>query len=288
MSEDRFFDTADGLKLQYRDYRPVGRERGVPVLCLHGLTRNVRDFDELAPMIAGLGRRVIVASQRGRGLSDRDPHAERYNPSVYTADMLALLDGLDIPRAVFIGTSMGGLMTLMTAAVAPERLAGAVLNDIGPEIAPAGLARIRGYVGGGGAAVTWSDAAAWCRSINGPAFPHERGEGFWKSFAHKIFREEAPGRIVLDYDPQIARSVTPDSEAPPDADLWPLWDAFAGLPTLVVRGEISDILSAATVAEMARRKPDLAIAIVPGVGHAPFMTEPDAWVALQRLLTDID
>ena len=128
--DDRFFETADGLRLHYRDYGP--REtRAEPVLCLHGLTRNVRDFDELAPRIASLGRRVIVASQRGRGESDRDPLAERYNPGVYTADMLGLLDQVQIRRAVFVGTSMGGLMTMIAAVQAPGRVAGAVLNDIG-------------------------------------------------------------------------------------------------------------------------------------------------------------
>ena len=284
MSEDRFFQTVDGPRLQYRDYPPVGAERGVPVLCLHGLTRNVRDFEELAPMIAGLGRRVITASQRGRGRSDPDPEPRRYTPAIYVADMLALLDHLDIPRAVFVGTSMGGLMTMIAATTAPQRMAGAVLNDIGPEIDPSGLARIRGYVGGGAPAASWAEAAAACQAINGSAFPSETDQTFWERFARRIFREETPGRIVLDYDPAIARSIAPDGEAPPDASLWPVFAALQDIPTLVIRGEISDILAADTVAEMVRRKPDLATAVVPGVGHAPFMTEPAAWDALRPFL----
>ena len=284
MSEDRFFQTADGPRLQYRNYAPVGAERGVPVLCLHGLTRNVRDFEALAPMITGLGRRVVTASQRGRGRSDPDPEPRRYTPAVYVADMLALLDHLDIPRAVFVGTSMGGLMTMIAAATAPQRMAGAVLNDIGPEIDPSGLARIRGYVGGGAPVASWAEAAAACQAINGSAFPGETDRTFWERFARRIFREEAPGRIVLDYDPAIARSIAPDGEAPPDASLWPVFAALQEIPTLVIRGEISDILAAETVAEMARRKPDLATAVVPSVGHAPFMTEPAAWDALRAFL----
>lgn len=285
--DDRTFATADGLKLHYRDYAAVGPASGPPVLCLHGLTRNVRDFEDLAPMIAGLGRRVIVASQRGRGESGRDPVVERYNPAVYAADMVGLLDHLEIPRAVFVGTSMGGLMTLITAAMAPGRIAAAVLNDIGPEIDPAGLERIRGYVGGGRAARSWEDAARMCRDINRVAFPLETGEAFWLGFARKLFRTEGdPGPIVLDYDPQIAASFpAAPRDDQPAADLWPLFDALAQAPVLVIRGEITDILMASTVAEMRRRKPDIATCVVPEVGHAPFMTEPAAWAALREFLT---
>ena len=282
--EDRSFRTADGLSLHYRVYEPAGPARGAPVLCLHGLTRNVRDFEELAPMIAGLGRRVIVASQRGRGRSDWDPAVERYAPGVYAADMLALLDDLEIPRAVFVGTSMGGLMTLVAAAMAPERLAGAVLNDVGPELNPVGLERIRGYVGAAGAFAAWREASDACRAVNGAAFPRETGAAFWLNFAHKLYREVEDGRIVLDYDPQIAASIAPPAEDAPAADLWPLFDALAAVPTLIIRGVLSDILMVSTVEEMRRRKPDLAVASVPDVGHAPFMTEPAAWEALSAFL----
>ncbi|MEZ5958430.1 MAG: MFS transporter [Hyphomonadaceae bacterium] len=277
------FTNVDGLKLQYRDYAPVGAVTGPPVLCLHGLTRNARDYEELAPMIAALGRRVIAASQRGRGGSDPDSKHERYNPGVYTQDMLALLNHLSVDQAVFVGTSMGGLMTMIAAATAPQRLAGAVLNDIGPEIDPAGLARIQSYVGQGEPMASWPEAAALCRSVNGVAFPKERGEAFWLNFARKICREEAPGRIVLDYDPAIARTVAPGSQD--ISDLWPLFDTLTPIPTLIVRGAITDILMQSTVEEMRRRKPGLIVASVPDVGHAPFLTEPDAWAALKAFLT---
>ncbi|HRE42402.1 MAG TPA: alpha/beta hydrolase [Terricaulis sp.] len=269
--------------MHYRDYAPIGPETGPPVLCLHGLTRNVRDYDELAPMIAGLGRRVIVASQRGRGRSDRDPRVERYNPGVYTGDMLALLDRLCVAKAVFIGTSMGGLMTMIAAATAPQRVAAAVLNDVGPELDPVGMDRIRSYVGKSDSAANWAEAAARCRGINGAAFPVETSDAFWHDFARKLFRQEAPDAIVLDYDPAIALTVQPGSQA--IADLWPLFEALKPIPTLVIRGEISDILMRATVEEMRRRKPDLAFASVPNIGHAPFMTEPAAWSALRAFLT---
>lgn len=277
------FATRDGPQIEYRDYPPQGEPIGMPVLCLHGLTRNVRDFDELAPMIADLGRRVIVASQRGRGGSDPD-QPERYTPGVYTSDMLALLDHLGVEQAVFIGTSMGGLMTMIAAMLAPHRLGGAVLNDVGPELDPVGIARIQSYVGIARPVATWQEAMAYCRETNGAAFPTETSDEFWLDFAKKLFREVETGRIVLDYDPAIARLIVPGSEDL--ADLWPLFEALRSIPTLIVRGEISDILMPSTIEEMRRRKPDLQVATVPNVGHAPFLTEPAAWSAVKDFLAE--
>jgi pimeloyl-ACP methyl ester carboxylesterase len=279
--EEHDLPTADGPRVHYRTYEPKGAAVGAPVLCLHGLTRNERDFEDLAPMIAGLGRQVVVATQRGRGPSDRDPKPERYNPAVYVSDILGILDARAIAKAVFVGTSMGGGMTMVAAATAPQRMAGAVLNDVGPEIDPVGLERIRGYAGVPKTAATWREAAGLCRGINGVAFPDETGDAFWETFARRIFREEAPGRIVLDYDPLVGGAVAPDGPRP---DLWPMFDALKPIPTLVIRGEITDVLMTSTLEEMRRRKPDLAVASVPRVGHAPFMTEPAAWAALSAFL----
>lgn len=283
MRED-FFATADGVRIHYRDYEPAGAPSGASVVCLHGLTRNERDFEELAPRIAALGRRVVVPTMRGRGRSDPDPQPARYNPFVYVADTLGLMDRLGVDRATFVGTSMGGLMTMVTAAQAPQRLAGAVLNDVGPEIDPAGLARIRTYAGVPKTATSWAGAAALIREINGPAFPREADPAFWDTFARRTFREAGPGRIELDYDPGIAGMMSPDESAAPPADLWPLFDALIPIPTLVVRGAITDVLMASTLEEMRRRKPDLKVASVPDVGHAPFLTEPAAWDALRSFL----
>ncbi|MBM5811728.1 MAG: alpha/beta hydrolase [Gammaproteobacteria bacterium] len=276
------FTTADGPRLEYRDYAPAGALAGTPVLCLHGLTRNVRDFEELAPRIAGLGRRVIVASQRGRGGSDPDSQPERYHPGTYVGDMLGLLSRLGIDRAVFVGTSMGGLMTMITAAHAPQVLAAAVLNDIGPEVDAAGITRIQGYAGKPMSAADWNAAARYCQDIHQIAFPRESGAEFWLRFARRTCRETADGHIVPDYDPAIARTVAPGSSAL--TDLWPLFVALAPIPTLVIRGGSSDILSPATLAEMQRRKPDLQVVTVPEVGHAPFLTEPAAWDGLRGFL----
>ena len=280
-----FFETADGPRLHFLDYAPRGAEKAPPILCLHGLTRNVRDFTDLAPRISHLGHRVIVASQRGRGRSARDPQPERYNVGVYTADMFALLDRLGVARAGFIGTSMGGLITLLAAHLAPSRVAAAVLNDVGPEIDPRGLARIRGYAGAPRTARSWTEAAKLTRGINGAAFPGETSDGFWLEQASRVYRQEAPDRLVLDYDPLIAQSLKPQSSD--TMDLWPFFDALKPIPTLIIRGEISDVLMLSTVEEMRRRKPDLAIATVANVGHAPLMIEAEAWVSLEAFLGSI-
>ncbi|WP_339742529.1 alpha/beta hydrolase [uncultured Maricaulis sp.] len=283
---DHFFTTADGLRLHYRDYPAVGEARGLPVLCLHGLTRNVCDFEDLAPRLATLGRRVIVASQRGRGRSDPDPQAERYQPLTYSGDMIGLLDALAIERAVFIGTSMGGLMTMIIAAQQPQKVAAAVLNDIGPEIAKAGLDRIKTNVASRDPVGTWDEAAARSREANLAAFPARADDAeFWLDFAHKTWVETGDGRIALAYDGAIVDQI--DSSAIPP-DMWPFWEPFKSIPTLLVRGAISDLLSAATAVEMHRRKPDLDVVEVPETGHAPFMTEPQAWTAIEDFIQRVD
>jgi pimeloyl-ACP methyl ester carboxylesterase len=285
MFEDRFFTNADGLTLNYRDYPAVGEVRGLPVLCLHGLTRNVKDFEDLAPRIAAKGRRVIVASQRGRGKSEADPQPERYQPPVYAADMLGLLDSLGIERAVFVGTSMGGLMTMMVAGTQPERIAAAVINDIGPSISKPGLDRIKFNTSSREPVGSWAEAAARTRESNLAAFPKRADDAaFWEDFARKTWIERN-GRVELDYDGNIISMIDGDAPLP---DIWEFWEPFKAFPTVVVRGGISDLLSAETVAEMARRKPGLIVAEVPDVGHAPFMTEPESWSVIDTFLDQVD
>jgi pimeloyl-ACP methyl ester carboxylesterase len=279
---DAWFETADGFKISYRVYPPKDEESGPPVLCLHGLTRNLKDFEDLAPEIAAMGRKVICATQRGRGQSDYDPDPQRYNPGVYTQDMLALLDHLGVEKAVFIGTSMGGLMTMLAATIAPHRILRAVLNDIGPELDPAGIARIRSYAGKTDHQFAdWPSAASAIRAINGSAFPNETDNAFWLDFARKTCRETDDG-IILDYDPAIAASVAEGSAA--NVDLWPFFDALKDTPVLLVRGELSDLLMMSTVEGMQSCKPDMKFVSVPDVGHAPFMTEPSAWSALREFI----
>lgn len=276
--------SADGLTLHARDYPAAGGR--LPVICLHGLTRNARDFEELAPRIQATGRRVIAADVRGRGQSDWDPNPMNYHPGTYVADVIGLMAHEVIAQAIFVGTSMGGLIAMTLAAIAPQAIAGAVLNDVGPELSPVGLARIGGYVGQGRPVESWEDAAAYARATNGVAFPDLTDEG-WDRFARRIFREEG-GRPVLDYDPAIALAFRPPAGAPPAPmpDLWPLFGALTtGRPALLIRGGVSDLVDAAIADKMRQAAPQMAYAEVPRIGHAPMLTEPQAWSAIEAFLS---
>ncbi len=282
---DRQWASADGLNLYARDYWGAAGAARPPVICLHGLTRNSRDFEVVALKLAEqTGRRVLALDVRGRGRSDRDPQPMNYNPAVYAGDVVALCAQAGIARAAFIGTSMGGLITMMLAASRPDLIERAVLNDVGPEVGAAGLARIAGYVGGGGSYASWDEAAAYIRSINGEALPGLT-DADWLSFARRTFRE-AGGRIELDYDPAISNVFkTPPPADAPAPNLWPLWTALSnGRPVLVVRGANSDILEAETVAKMTAAAPHLQVVEVAGVGHAPTLEEPAALEGLVAFL----
>lgn len=278
--------SADGLLLHARNYSgPADR---APVICLHGLTRNARDFEDLAPALVGrTGRRVLAVDVRGRGDSAWATDPMTYTPGVYAADILGLLDTEAVERAAFIGTSMGGLIMMTLAAMRPEAIAAAVLNDVGPEIAPEGLARIRGYVGVAAQTPDWAAAASHARAANAAVFP-DYGQEDWDRMARRTFRE-IEGRPTLDYDPAIAapiRAADPDAPAP---DLWPFFTALvAGRPSLLIRGATSDILSPDIAGRMCATAPAMAYAEVPGVGHAPMLDEPEAIEAIVALLTGSD
>jgi pimeloyl-ACP methyl ester carboxylesterase len=275
----------DGLRLSYRDYAPAYASAKLPAICLHGLTRNERDFEDVAQMIASEGRRVIVPSMRGRGLSSYDPKPERYNPGVYAGDVKSLMDALGIPRAVFVGTSLGGIITMVMAATDPGRIGASVLNDIGAVIDPAGIERIRRYVGRGAPATDWAEAARMAREVNGVVFPRETGEAYWIAFARRTRRQAEDGSIVSDYDPAIGEAMRAAGQAA--ADLWPFFELLVPIPTLLVRGAHSDLLSKETVAAMKAKKPDLRVAEVTDVGHAPMLTEPAAAAALEAFLAEV-
>lgn len=285
--EEHAFATVDGLSVYFRDYTPLAPVTGLPVLCLHGLTRNSKDFEVLAPRIAALGRRVIVPDMRGRGQSANDADPAHYVPAVYAQDVLKLLDTLQIPQAVFIGTSMGGLITLIIATLAPDRIAAAALNDIGPRIEVSGLARIGAYVGRGMPMESWEQARDAVRVLNAHAYPEREDMEFWETFVRRTFRQREDGKIEADYDPNIALAMTDPTETPPP-DLTPLFENLAKKPLLSLRGELSDILSTDGVAHMRGLKPDLQAVEVPRVGHAPTLEEPEAWDAILDFLARVD
>ena len=276
---------ADGLTLYLRDYAPRGDAKGLPVLCLHGLTRNSADFEGIAPCLARKGRRVLALDVRGRGHSDYDPDPTRYRPDVYLGDVLSVLDALSIDRAVFLGTSMGGLMTMLMAQRAPERIAAAILNDIGPVLNPAGLARIVAYVGKSAPFESWDAIIAAIKQTQAIAFP-DADETFWKTFARRVARECPDGHIAFAYDPAIA-DVFNTAPAGPAPDLMAAFAALAHKPVLVLRGAISDILAPEGVETMHGLKPDLIVAEVPRIGHAPTLEEPVASEAISRFLQSI-
>ena len=274
----------DRLRLYGRAYGPADAPR--TLLCLHGLTRNSLDFDALARRLAASGDQVLAFDQRGRGRSDWDPDAANYRLDVYARDMLSALTQVGVARTVLIGTSMGGLMSLLMAATAPERVAGLVLNDIGPEVDPAGLDRIRSYVGKRPAPASWDEAARAAARDNGVAFP-DYAHDDWLAFARRVYAEDAQGRLTAAYDPAIAAGFAPEEGASPAPDLWPLWEAVAGFPVLAIRGELSDLLSSSTLERMSVRHPGLQTAVVPSRGHAPMLDEPVALDAIDRFLASL-
>jgi pimeloyl-ACP methyl ester carboxylesterase len=281
VTENRFH-TQDGMDIFYRDYAPVAPETGLPVVCLHGLTRNSRDFELVAPRIASLGRRVIALDMRGRGNSSRDPSPEHYAPAMYVYDVLNVLDSLVIPRAAFVGTSMGGIITMLLAKFAAPRIAAAVLNDIGPVIEEAGLKRIAAYVGQNMEYASWAEAERAIAQSQAAAFPKAPPE-FFRKFARRTCRQLPDGRVAFDYDPAIAR---PAAETAP-VDMTPLFEALAPAPILVVRGALSDLFSAEGVDLMRIVKQDLLAVEVPDVGHAPTLEEPQAWDAIVDFLAHV-
>lgn len=283
--DERHITVPDGLTLFVRDYPAAGDDEALPLICLHGLTRNSADFAHVAPRLAARGRRVLALDVRGRGRSDWDGDATRYRPDVYVADVLHLLDDLGLARAVFIGTSMGGLMTMLLAQAAPERIAAAVLNDIGPVLNPAGLARILGYVGTTGPYASWAEITDAIRATQAAAFP-DADDAFWERFARRVARQNADGTVAFAYDPAIAANFTaaPTGPAP---DLAAAFSALAKNPVLAVHGALSDILTAEGVDAMRSAKPDLAVVEVARVGHAPMLDEPEAAAAIDRFLSAV-
>ncbi len=283
---DGYWWSNDGLRLHYRDYadgQGVDSARP-PILCLPGLTRNARDFESVAERLSR-DWRVISVDFRGRGESAYAKDAMTYVPLTYVQDVERLLTDLKIDRFISFGTSLGGIVTMLLAATGHARIAGAVLNDVGPVIEATGLDRIRGYVGKGGAYPTWLHAARGLAETNAGVFPRYDLTD-WLVMAKRTMRLSGNGRIVPDYDKKIAEPFRlPGGEA--GIDLWPAFAALAGVPTLIVRGGLSDLLSPATVDDMVARLPKGASVTVAGVGHAPVLDEPDAVTAIDALLARI-
>jgi pimeloyl-ACP methyl ester carboxylesterase len=276
---DGYWWSNDGLRLHYRDY--AGPADRPAILCLPGLTRNARDFAAVADRLAGEWR-LICVDLRGRGESAFAKDPMSYSPLIYVQDIEALIETLGPGPLVAFGTSLGGIIAMLLASTGRTPLAGALINDIGPVIEPAGLARIRGYVGRGGSWPTWLHAARALAESQRAVYPDYAIED-WLGMAKRLCRLTSAGRIVLDYDMRIAEPLrVPGGEA--GFDMWPALAALEPVPALLVRGGVSDLLSEATAQEMARRLPKLEQLTLPRVGHAPTLDEPECREAMDRLL----
>ncbi|MEP5937426.1 MAG: alpha/beta hydrolase [Erythrobacter sp.] len=279
---DRFWTSQDGLKLHFRDY--AGPSDSLPVICLHGLTRNSRDFAGLAEQLSSRNR-VLVPEVRGRGMSEYAKDWQTYSPLQYVADLKALLEQEGIERFIAIGTSMGGLMTMILSAMQPGVVAGAVINDVGPEIDPAGIARINTYVGHNRSFPTWLHAARALQESGSSSFP-DYDINRWIEMAKRAMVVGQNGRIGFDYDMAIAEPFKqPGNAAPPD--LWPMFDSLKDAPLLVLRGELSDLFSPETLAKMHARHPDMQSIIIPRVGHAPMLDEPESVAGIEAFLARV-
>ena len=279
--EEIYYATDDGLKLYVREYPGPGPDAPV-VLCLHGLTRNSRDFHALAQSLTGHFR-VLVPEQRGRGRSEYDHDPARYAIMQYVLDMRGLLNELGVESVAVVGTSMGGLMTFALNALYPGVVTRAVINDIGPEIAEAGLERIKSYVGIAGPFADWSDATRYLKQVSADIFPLWDDEQ-WAGFARQCYVER-DDQIEIDYDPCIAEPLAGESSDTEAQTLWSLFEAMAGVPTLLVRGALTDLLSLSCVEKMQLIHSDMELLTVPDVGHAPMLNEPGVSTAISVFLT---
>ncbi|PWG01555.1 alpha/beta fold hydrolase [Sphingosinicella humi] len=279
---DGYWWSNDGLRLHYRDY--AGDPKRPPIICIPGLTRNARDFEGVAARLAGEWR-LICVELRGRGESGYAKDPMSYVPLTYLQDLEALLRELALERFVLFGTSLGGLLTMLLAGNHRHQIAAALLNDIGPVLDARGLERIRGYVGRSQSWPTWLHAARFFSEAQKDRYPNWSIDQ-WLVFAKRLCKLSPGGRIVFDYDMRIAEPF----KLPGGETGFDLWGAFSGLdsiPSLLVHGEISDLLTPATIAKMQAAMPLMETVTVPGVGHAPTLDEPEAVEAIDKLLARV-
>jgi pimeloyl-ACP methyl ester carboxylesterase len=279
--KDCYFRAQDGLSLYYRDY---GNESlaGTPILCLAGLTRHSADFHELALRFSGR-HRVLAMDLRGRGNSDYDPDASHYTPATYVNDIGHLLTAANCHQVIVIGTSLGGLLAMAMGAAKPTALRAVVLNDVGPEIDPTGIARIQAYVGKASVPTTMAEAAQAMQEIYGIAFPDLSPED-WMKQAEASYRIGNDGNLSLAYDPAIATTGGDVTKS----NLWPYFNSLRSIPLLALRGELSDLLNAKTFVEMQKQNPDMIAVTVKNRGHAPLLDEPDCLLAIDHFIENVE
>lgn len=271
---DVFCQSSDGLKLHAKVIGPDNSAL-LPVLCLPGLTRTTEDFNEIARAIAtdpAKPRKVVAVDYRGRGLSDYDPDPAKYSVPVELGDVMTIAASLGITRAILLGTSRGGLISMALAAAQPQLLAGVILNDIGPELDIRGLMKIKGYLASPPPVTTWDEGARGMRDLFGGVFP-SLTDADWMAWARRAFREKAGGGLERTYDLNIARTLDGLDPASPLPQVWELFDKLAGIPLMLIHGELSDLLSPQGVQDMIARRPDIDLVKVADQGHAPLLAD---------------
>ena len=282
---DGYWWSNDGLRLHYRDYPRrdyLGRDDRPPILCIPGLTRNARDFEDVAARLSP-DWRLICVDLRGRGESAYAKDSMSYAPLTYLQDLEALITALTLTRFVAFGTSLGGIMTMLLAATGPGRIAGALINDIGPDIETSGLDRIRSVVGKSQSFPTWVHASRWISEVQGHVFPNY-GLTDWLAMAKRTCRLTAQGRVAPDYDMRIADPMKLPAEA---VDLWPAYRALGDVAVTILRGSLSDILTDATAKRMVKELPKARLVTVKKIGHAPALDELESVKAIDALLASI-
>ncbi len=277
----RLVKMPDGVRINTKSYTPDIEITGPPIICLHGLTRNSRDFDPIISHLLKLGRKVYTFDMRGRGDSDYDINPLNYHPYTYANDVLILMRKLKIKKAVFIGTSMGGIITMVLSSLSKSKIAGSILNDIGPDISVSGLKRIQTYVGNNTEFANWDDAIEAVRNINNNAFKNKDDE-FWLEFTKRVCKEKN-GKIIFDYDPNIKINVLA-SEVLVPVNLWPLFLNLCHYPTAVIRGEDSDILTKETLLHIKELRPTVVTKTIENIGHAPILNENESLEAIENIL----
>ena len=250
------------------------------MVCLAGLTRNARDYDPVARRLAPR-RRVICMDYRGRGQSARDPDSGNYHPTVYLRDLNHLLAAANLGHVVICGTSLGGLLAMGFALFAPASMAGVILNDASPQLDETRIKEVKQYVGKPVNPADWSEALAYVKSVY--ANMGLDSDEDWLEITKGTFREDADGRLSLDYDMALA-----DQLGGPVPDLWPIYRALRPIATLAIRGETSTVVTAEAFERMLEEKPDLQQVTVPGVGHTPRLIEPHSIRAIDDFLEQID
>lgn len=284
MKKEHKIAADDGVKSFVLEISPTGAEKGPPIICIHGLTRNHKDFEPIFEFLTGLGRRVFAIDVRGRGNSDYDENALNYNPLRYAQDVLGIMSELQIEKAVFIGTSMGGLISMVVAMFAPQKIAGLILNDVGPELNPNGIARIRDYVGLNMEFEDFDKALDAVKSINGRAYPlRKNDETFWFDFAKRVLRPTSNG-FEWAYDANIRQVLTAGNPEDPPPNLWPQFSAIPDIPMGIIIGELSDVITSELVDKMKIARPNLKTALVPNIGHAPILDEEPAIGLISEIL----